>query len=66
MSIIRKETYDVKLTKLDEWVLSRLHSTTKKVRTALDDYQFTNAAREIAALVDEVSNWYVRRSRNRF
>ncbi|MGR5876618.1 class I tRNA ligase family protein [Bacillus pacificus] len=38
----------------------------KKVRTALDDYQFTNAAREIAALVDEVSNWYVRRSRNRF
>ncbi|KFN03627.1 isoleucine--tRNA ligase [Bacillus clarus] len=61
-----KETYEVKYTKLDEWVLSRLHSTTKKVRTALEDYQFTNAAREIAALVDEVSNWYVRRSRNRF
>ncbi|QWG50364.1 isoleucine--tRNA ligase [Bacillus mycoides] len=61
-----KEKYEVKRTKLDEWVLSRLHSTTKKVRTALDDYQFTNAAREIAALVDEVSNWYVRRSRNRF
>ena len=36
------------------------------MRTGLDDYQFTNAAREIAALVDEVSNWYVRRSRNRF
>ena len=36
------------------------------MRTALDNYQFTNAAREIAALVDEVSNWYVRRSRNRF
>ena len=36
------------------------------MRTALDDYQFTNAAREIATLVDEVSNWYVRRSRNRF
>ena len=61
-----KEKYEVKRTKLDEWVLSRLHSTTKKVRNALDEYQFTNAAREIAALVDEVSNWYVRRSRNRF
>ena len=36
------------------------------MRTALDDYQFTNVAREIATLVDEVSNWYVRRSRNRF
>ncbi|MFJ8529025.1 isoleucine--tRNA ligase [Bacillus sp. NPDC094106] len=61
-----KEKYEVKRTKLDEWVLSRLHSTTKKVRNALDEYQFTNAAREIAALVDEVSNWYVRRSRSRF
>ena len=36
------------------------------MRTGLDDYQFTNATREIARLVDEVSNWYVRRSRNRF
>ncbi|WP_410982383.1 isoleucine--tRNA ligase [Bacillus cereus] len=61
-----KGKYEVKRTKLDEWVLSRLHSTTKKVRTTLDEYQFTNAAREIAVLVDEVSNWYVRRSRNRF
>ncbi|PEY37040.1 isoleucine--tRNA ligase [Bacillus cereus] len=61
-----KEKYEVKRTKLDEWVLSRLHSTTKKVRSALDEYQFTNAAREIATLVDEVSNWYVRRSRSRF
>ncbi|MCQ6405505.1 class I tRNA ligase family protein, partial [Bacillus cereus] len=61
-----KETYDVKLTKLDEWVLSRLNSTTKKVRTELDDYQFTTASREIAALVAESSNWYVSRSSNRF
>ncbi|MBJ8029586.1 isoleucine--tRNA ligase [Bacillus cereus group sp. N21] len=61
-----KEKYEVKRTKLDEWVLSRLHSTVKQVRNALDEYQFTNAAREIAVLVDEVSNWYVRRSRNRF
>lgn len=53
-------------TKLDEWVLSRLHSTIKRVTTDLEDYQFTNAAREIAAFVEELSNWYVRRSRERF
>ena len=36
------------------------------MRTALDDYQFTNALVKLQRLVDEVSNWYVRRSRNRF
>ncbi|MFS0782131.1 isoleucine--tRNA ligase [Bacillus sp. 1P06AnD] len=53
-------------TKLDEWILSRLHSTIQKVALYMDDYQFTQAAREIAKFVDEVSNWYVRRSRQRF
>ena len=61
-----KQEYHTKKTKLDEWVLSRLHSTIQKVSIALEDYQFTTAAREIALLVEEVSNWYVRRSRNRF
>ncbi|WP_047154396.1 isoleucine--tRNA ligase [Aneurinibacillus tyrosinisolvens] len=56
----------VKHTKLDEWILSRLHSTIKRVRQSLDDYQFTNAAREIAVFVEGLSNWYVRRSRDRF
>ena len=55
-----------KLTKLDEWVLSRLHSTIDKATILMDDYQFTQACREIASLVDDVSNWYVRRSRQRF
>ncbi|WCN36344.1 isoleucine--tRNA ligase [Aneurinibacillus uraniidurans] len=53
-------------TKLDEWILSRLHSTIKRVRESLEDYQFTSAAREIATFVEELSNWYVRRSRDRF
>ncbi|MEK5038474.1 isoleucine--tRNA ligase [Sporosarcina sp. FSL K6-3457] len=52
--------------KLDEWILSRLHSTIKVVSANLKDYHFTNAARDIAQLVEEVSNWYVRRSRERF
>lgn len=58
--------YVVERNKLDEWILSRLHSTIKTARENLENYHFTNAAREIAKLVEEVSNWYVRRSRERF
>ena len=58
--------YVVKKNKLDDWILSRLHSTIKVASVNLEDYHFTNAAREIAKLVEEVSNWYVRRSRERF
>ncbi len=53
-------------TLLDKWVLSRLHTTIAKVTTHMDDYQFTQGCREIARLMDDVSNWYVRRSRQRF
>ncbi|MDW0118288.1 isoleucine--tRNA ligase [Sporosarcina thermotolerans] len=55
-----------KRTILDEWILSRLHSTTKLVTVNMERYQFTHATREIATLVEELSNWYIRRSRNRF
>lgn len=55
-----------KRTILDEWILSRLHSTTKLVTASMERYQFTQATREIATLVEELSNWYVRRTRNRF
>lgn len=58
--------YEYHANSLDEWIISRLHSTIKKTNDHLEQYQFTNAAREIASLVDEVSNWYVRRSRERF
>ena len=51
---------------LDRWIVSRLHSTTAFVRTHLDDYDATFAGRAIADFVDELSNWYVRRSRQRF
>lgn len=60
------EQYEVKNNKLDEWILSRLHSTIKIARMNFDAYHFTNAAREIAKLLEELSNWYVRRSRERF
>ena len=51
---------------LDRWVLSRLHATAEVVRERLDDYDATRAGRAIAAFVDDLSNWYVRRSRRRF
>ena len=54
------------LTELDRWVLSRLEATTATVTERLDDYDTTAAGRAIAALVDDLSNWYVRLSRRRF
>ncbi|WP_156857667.1 isoleucine--tRNA ligase [Oceanobacillus sp. AG] len=51
---------------LDEWVESRLHTVIKQVRGYLDNYDFTAAAREISVFVEQLSNWYIRRSRDRF
>jgi isoleucyl-tRNA synthetase len=50
----------------DRWVRSRLASTAAVVTAALDDYDPLPAASALAQLVDDVSNWYVRRSRRRF
>ncbi len=51
---------------LDRWVLSELDTLTNTVTDALDHYDVTGAARPIASFVDDLSNWYVRRSRRRF
>jgi isoleucyl-tRNA synthetase len=51
---------------LDRWVLSRLAATVGEVCERLDGYDTTSAGRAIGAFVDELSNWYVRRSRRRF
>lgn len=53
-------------TTLDKWVLSRLNSVIKEVVQSLDDYDITRGARAITTFIDELSNWYVRRSRQRF
>ncbi|WP_211745423.1 isoleucine--tRNA ligase [Paenibacillus sp. Marseille-Q4541] len=52
--------------KLDRWVLSRLNSLIAKVRKGLEVNDFLNAAKSIEVFVDELSNWYIRRSRDRF
>jgi len=53
-------------TDLDRWVRSRLSATTSTVTERLDAYDATSAGRAIAEFVDDLSNWYVRRSRRRF
>jgi isoleucyl-tRNA synthetase len=53
-------------TDLDRWALSRLAATVETVTERLDAYDATRAGQAIAAFVDELSNWYVRRSRRRF
>jgi isoleucyl-tRNA synthetase len=51
---------------LDRWALSRLSATVEVARERMDDYDATAAGRAIQAFVDDLSNWYVRRSRRRF
>ena len=52
---------------LDRWVLSRYNSTVKEATDAMEKYELSRAARAIQAFViDELSNWYLRRSRRRF
>jgi isoleucyl-tRNA synthetase len=51
---------------IDRWIISRLNSTIKEVDEALEHYEPTRAAREMELFVEELSNWYVRRSRRRF
>lgn len=56
----------VSLSLMDKWLLSRLNSLVKLVDEGLDKIRVTETSRAIAAFVDELSNWYVRRSRERF
>ena len=51
---------------LDAWVLSRLNETVAIVTERLDDFDATRGGHALAAFVDDLSNWYVRRSRRRF
>jgi isoleucyl-tRNA synthetase len=51
---------------LDRWAISELHRTVQEVDAALEDFDPTRAGRALTQLVDDLSNWYVRRSRRRF
>ncbi len=54
------------LSALDRWILSELHSLVAEVDADLGNYEITDAVRRLEAFVEELSNWYVRRSRRRF
>ena len=55
-----------KLPVMDKWLLSKLNSTVAEVDSNLDQYRIPEAAKALQDFVDEMSNWYVRRSRERF
>ena len=57
--------YD-KLSVMDKWLLSKLNTLVKDVDADLNDYRIPEAARALQDFVDDMSNWYVRRSRERF
>ena len=55
-----------KLSVMDKWLLSKLNSTVKAVDANLAAYKITETAKVLQEFVDDMSNWYVRRSRERF
>jgi len=59
---LNKDTLSV----MDKWILSKLNSAVKTVDEYLDGYKITEATRVLESFVDELSNWYVRRCRERF
>lgn len=54
------------LSVMDKWLLSKLNSTVKEVDSDLNDFRIPEATRALETLVDDMSNWYVRCSRERF
>ncbi|MEG2349318.1 MAG: isoleucine--tRNA ligase [Hungatella sp.] len=55
-----------KLSIMDKWLLSKLNTLVKEVDSNLENYRIPEAARALQEFVDDMSNWYVRRSRERF
>ena len=57
---------DCKLSVMDKWLLSRMNSTVKEVDSCLENYKIPEACKALEAFVDDMSNWYVRRGRERY
>lgn len=57
---------NVKLNVMDKWILSGLNTLIKTVDNGLNEYKITESARAIQEFTDNLSNWYVRRSRDRY
>ncbi len=62
-----KEQKEYRMTHdLDKWIISRLHSTTRDARLGFDSLEPHTAVRALESFIDDLSKWYVRRSRRRF
>ena len=57
---------DCKLSVMDKWLLSRMNTMVKDVDSCLENYKIPEAAKALDSFVDELSNWYVRRGRERY
>jgi len=51
---------------LDKWIIARLNETTREIENAIDKYELDRAVRPVGIFVDDLSTWYLRRSRGRF
>ena len=51
---------------LDKWVLARLYETEEKVRNSFDNYELNKTLTPVIDFIDDLTNWYIRRSRDRF
>ena len=51
---------------LDKWIISRLNQTTDLLTTSVDKYEIPKGLKELRLFIDDLSNWYIRRSRRRF
>ena len=61
------EYKDAKVTNImDKWIISKLNTLVKEIDEKLEKYEITSAALQIETFTDELSNWYVRRNRERF
>ncbi len=57
---------NAKLSVMDKWLLSKMNSTVKEVDSCLENYKIPEACKALEAFVDDMSNWYVRRGRERY
>jgi isoleucyl-tRNA synthetase len=65
--LLKRPGANYELSLIDRWIISRLNSLTRRVRTDMASYEITRAARAIQEFViEDLSNWYIRRCRRRF
>src|SRR4029077_20763621 len=60
------EAFPAPKAEIDRWVLSLLNKLIQEVQTGMDNYDLNNAVEPFVRFIDQVTNWYIRRSRRRF